>query len=124
MTAARWMMLLLLCSPLVACSKSGAKKQAPTPAPAGGAIDNLEAAPLVGVKTGPARIQIAELAKAVEVYKLTHNDTLPATLAEACPGGVPKDPWGTPYFYRVEGDKAIIWSAGPDRISGTADDVK
>ena len=40
---------------------------------------------------------------------------------------VPVDPWGTAYFYRCPGthntDRYDIWSAGPDRKEGTADDI-
>ncbi len=40
---------------------------------------------------------------------------------------VPVDPWGTTYFYRYPGshntDRYDLWSAGPDRKDGTADDI-
>ncbi|MFW5883080.1 MAG: type II secretion system major pseudopilin GspG [Verrucomicrobiota bacterium] len=40
---------------------------------------------------------------------------------------VPKDPWGEPYQYRFPGQKNPgsydLWSKGPDRQSGTADDI-
>ncbi len=42
-------------------------------------------------------------------------------------GKLPIDPWGTPYFYRYPGthNTALydVWSAGPDRKEGTADDI-
>lgn len=42
-------------------------------------------------------------------------------------GKLPTDPWGTPYFYRYPGtknsDRYDLWSAGPDRKEGTADDI-
>jgi len=42
-------------------------------------------------------------------------------------GKLPTDPWGTPYFYRYPGthntDRYDVWSAGPDRKEGTADDI-
>ncbi len=42
-------------------------------------------------------------------------------------GKAPVDPWGTPYFYRYPGshntDRYDVWSAGPDRKDGTADDI-
>jgi general secretion pathway protein G len=37
---------------------------------------------------------------------------------------IPADPWGNPYQYELEGaDQIRIWSFGPDRQSGTADDI-
>ena len=42
-------------------------------------------------------------------------------------GKTPTDPWGTPYQYRYPGthntDRYDVWSAGPDRKEGTADDI-
>jgi general secretion pathway protein G len=42
-------------------------------------------------------------------------------------GKTPVDPWGTPYLYRYPGshntDRYDVWSAGPDRKEGTADDI-
>lgn len=42
-------------------------------------------------------------------------------------GKLPVDPWGTTYFYRYPGthntDRYDVWSAGPDRKEGTADDI-
>lgn len=42
-------------------------------------------------------------------------------------GAVPKDPWGKDYNYRNPGEKNTkefdLWSNGPDRQPGTADDV-
>lgn len=40
----------------------------------------------------------------------------------------PVDPWGKPYFFKCPGEKntdtADLWSAGPDKQEGTADDVR
>ena len=34
------------------------------------------------------------------------------------------DPWGTPFFFHaLSGTQMEIWSAGPDRKMGTADDI-
>jgi hypothetical protein len=34
------------------------------------------------------------------------------------------DPWGTPFFFHAQsGTQMEIWSAGPDRKMGTADDI-
>jgi len=42
-------------------------------------------------------------------------------------GGVPVDPWGEPYQYAYPGQKNKgsfdIWSKGPDKQSGTEDDI-
>lgn len=41
--------------------------------------------------------------------------------------GLPKDPWGEPYQYRFPGEHNKIsydlWSKGPDKQDGTADDI-
>src|SRR4051812_16436326 len=36
---------------------------------------------------------------------------------------IPDDPWGHPYQYELTGDQFRIWSYGPDRQNGTADDI-
>ncbi|MDP9175034.1 MAG: type II secretion system major pseudopilin GspG [Planctomycetota bacterium] len=39
---------------------------------------------------------------------------------------VPMDPWGTPYIYRIPGGAGReydLFSAGPDKQEGTADDI-
>jgi general secretion pathway protein G len=36
---------------------------------------------------------------------------------------IPDDPWGNPYQYDLQGDQVRIWSYGPDRQNGTADDI-
>lgn len=33
------------------------------------------------------------------------------------------DPWGTPLQYAIRNGKAEVWSSGPDRQSGTPDDI-
>lgn len=42
-------------------------------------------------------------------------------------GKLPADPWGTTYFYQYPGAHNTgsydVWSAGPDRQNGTADDI-
>jgi type II secretory pathway pseudopilin PulG len=43
--------------------------------------------------------------------------------AEPLLGKLPDDPWGTPYFYSLENGRALIRSAGQDRVLGTGDDV-
>jgi hypothetical protein len=37
----------------------------------------------------------------------------------------PLDPFdGKPYGYAVRGDHVLVWSCGPDRLSGTSDDIQ
>jgi len=33
------------------------------------------------------------------------------------------DPWGEPFGYEHDGDNYVIWSSGPDKKMGTADDI-
>jgi general secretion pathway protein G len=35
---------------------------------------------------------------------------------------LPDDPWGSPYFYALEGNRPVITSAGPDRRLGCESD--
>lgn len=40
---------------------------------------------------------------------------------------IPDDPWGNPYRYQFPGTRSNkgydVWSVGPDRTDGTADDI-
>jgi general secretion pathway protein G len=42
-------------------------------------------------------------------------------------GGLPMDPWGQPYRYQYPGmrnpNSYDLWSAGPDMVDGTDDDI-
>jgi general secretion pathway protein G len=42
-------------------------------------------------------------------------------------GKIPKDPWGSDYLYERPGthnrESYDLWSAGPDGVSGTEDDI-
>ncbi len=80
----------------------------------------------------------------IENYQIRHG-SYPATLdaLRTDPGGLrkswggpfvledvewpPIDPWGEPYLYKSPGDRNRtrydLWSKGPDRESGTADDI-
>jgi Type II secretion system (T2SS), protein G len=33
------------------------------------------------------------------------------------------DPWGTDYGFEIEGERPVVYSAGPDREYGTEDDI-
>ncbi len=40
--------------------------------------------------------------------------------------GIPTDPWGNPYIYRIPGEQGLeydLFSAGPDKQPGTQDDI-
>lgn len=90
-----------------------------------------------------ARLMVNEsLKSALQVYRLS-NGEFPSTaeglqaLVAAPPGKsrwsgpyverIPPDPWGEPYQYEFPGrhNRATydVWSKGPDKQSGTADDV-
>jgi general secretion pathway protein G len=75
---------------------------------------------------------IANISVALKLYRL-HNDRYP-TSEEGLSVLVPqylekqaKDPWKNPYKYTSAKDKGgdfRIWSVGPDKQDGTADDIK
>ena len=105
----------------------------------------------VGIYTGvqassdvnAAKVQIGAIDSAVERYRATAREypsaiedlsTMPAHLTQNKWAGphiqdIPDDPWGNPYVYAYPGtqnahlDKPDIWSWGPDRQSGTEDDI-
>lgn len=83
-----------------------------------------------------ADLQVRSLVEAVRAYQAAKG-SLPASLgvltqetgADGQPflDRMPTDPWGNSYEYVVEDAKAgtfVVWSAGPDRIPDTLDDVK
>lgn len=108
---------------------------------------------LIGVQAGAqideARLQVGALEKAFQTY-FVHNGSFPTTeqgLAAlvSVPNPPPRawrgpyldnpnptDPWGMPYRYQFPptrnpnngvAAKPDIWSDGPDRQSGTSDDI-
>jgi general secretion pathway protein G len=78
-------------------------------------------------KVALARAEILTLEAALNQYRLQQGD-FPST-AKGLPAEstVRLDPWGHPFRYRFPGSddlqKYDLWSAGPDGIDGTADDV-
>lgn len=82
-----------------------------------------------------AKAQIAAFETALDAYEMDH--TAYPTSAEGLqvlrtpPSGtdpylnkeIPLDPWGGQYMYESTGEAYRIWSAGQDRVEGTADDV-
>lgn len=90
---------------------------------------------LGGAKSKTAVVQIADLDKALELFKLdvgrfpTTEEglqalvTKPASVASGwagpyLKGGLPNDPWGRPYQYKLEGGTVLIQSLGADGAPG------
>ncbi|MED5330565.1 MAG: type II secretion system protein GspG, partial [Planctomycetota bacterium] len=83
-----------------------------------------------------ARADIAGLRASLTVYKISER-SYPDALHDLLrslpdyPNGcyphaeLPSDPWGGDYLYRIDGRKAVVWSAGPNGIDedGEGDDV-
>ena len=83
-----------------------------------------------------ARASISAIMTAVDVYEvdtgkfpsglnaLVDNDGSPNWHGPYIRGGVPTDPWGTPFNFQVTGESTFkIISAGPDKAMGSADDI-
>lgn len=104
---------------------------------------------LIGVQEGAmkdeAKIKVNSLENALNTYKI-HTGSFPAgdqgmTALESPPNPAPenwrgpylkgvnqlRDPWGAPYNYQYPGTRNSagpdVWSNGPDRQSGTSDDI-
>jgi hypothetical protein len=71
------------------------------------------------MKIFSAAKMVSELRFRVEGYKLQHT-TYPQTLAALTEA---KDPWGSPFVYRVSEKSFTLKSAGPDMTEGTKDDI-
>jgi len=111
---------------------------------AGLAINNLSGT-FGGAQVQTAKLFVSESMKTtLSTYRISVGDyptsaeglnallTAPANKAERWTGPyleskVPLDPWGEPYQYRSPGvkNKASydLWSKGPDKQDGTADDI-
>ncbi len=80
-----------------------------------------------------AKGDIANLSTAVDLFALDNNDTYPTSLEDLVTGErryireLQPDPWGNPYHYTPPTDimraDYEIYSAGPDGVPGTEDDV-
>lgn len=76
--------------------------------------------------TGKAKIDIATLDEALELYKsqnLTYPDPsqgLQALVAKGVIRKLPKDPWGRPYRYAMPGQHGAVdvYSLGADGVEG------
>ncbi|WP_027476568.1 type II secretion system major pseudopilin GspG [Curvibacter gracilis] len=89
---------------------------------------------LGGAKSKTAGVQIADLEKSLELYKLdvgrfpTTEEGLNALVAKPASangwngpylkGGVPNDPWGKPYKYTLNGANVELLSYGADGAAG------
>lgn len=73
-------------------------------------------APLEKISAGK---KIASLRFRIETYRL-EKGAYPAALGEV---GEEKDPWGSVFIYRAAEDSFSLFSAGPDRMPGTPDDL-
>jgi hypothetical protein len=75
----------------------------------------------------PALRQVRTIKYAVARYQIDH-DRCPATRDELIANGYVDrkrfdDPWGKPITFTCDTDNVRVTSSGPDRVSGTADDV-
>ena len=64
----------------------------------------------------------------VETWREDHPNTCPSparlkAAGELSPGSKLTDPWGSPYRVECRSDGVHVFSAGPDREPGTADDI-
>ena len=87
-------------------------------------------------KIQQAKVELGILSQSLKRYEMMSN-ALPAALdalsnkpsdADAewvrmLDKPISKDPWGNPYEYTVNGSEFVLKSMGPDRQTGTADDI-
>ena len=79
-----------------------------------------------------AEMEITQLQGMVNTFYLSSTpQRLPNSLEELSEGPmplveqVPVDPWGNPYIYNRQSNREFeIYSAGPDGVEGTEDDVR
>jgi hypothetical protein len=66
----------------------------------------------------------------VRTWRMTESSSECPDAATLIRGGVlddtsPKhDPWSNPWHVECEGDRIVVWSAGPDRQEGNSDDIR
>ena len=87
-------------------------------------------------KIQQAKVELGLLSQSLKRYEMISN-VLPAALdalsnkpneadaewVKMLDKPIAKDPWGNPYEYSVNGSEFVLKSMGPDRQSGTADDI-
>jgi len=76
------------------------------------------------------RARLTEIDKTIRLYAMLHQGKLPDSLDALVEPDDPLlekecllDQWGEPIGYVLEGRKYVIWSTGPDKRMGTADDI-
>ena len=83
-----------------------------------------------------AKVELGLLSQSLKRYEMISN-VLPAALdalsnkpsdadaewVKMLDKPIAKDPWGSPYEYSVNGSDFVLKSIGPDRQTGTADDI-
>lgn len=87
-------------------------------------------------KIQQAKVELGMLSQSLKRYEMLMNG-LPAALdalstkpsdadaewVKMLDKPIAKDPWGSPYEYKPNGSEFELKSMGPDRQSGTADDI-
>ena len=87
-------------------------------------------------KIQTAKVELGLLSQSLKRYEMISN-VLPAALdalsnkpsdadaewVKMLDKPIAKDPWGSPYEYSVNGSEFVLKSIGPDRQTGTADDI-
>ena len=87
-------------------------------------------------KIKTAQIELGILSQSLKRYEMMMN-ALPSTLdalsnkpsdadtewVKMLDKPITKDPWGNPYEYTINGSEFVLKSMGPDRQTGTADDI-
>ncbi|MEE9386283.1 MAG: type II secretion system protein GspG [Nannocystaceae bacterium] len=82
-----------------------------------------------GAQEDTARTEVLKLESLVEMYKVQKKGRCPKNLGDLKAAGivkrVNKDPWGTPYRFKCDGEHAgiEISSAGKDKEFDTTDDI-
>ena len=82
----------------------------------------------LGVIHDPLNLQMWKLRSAIVVYRGTEGE-FPTSLDALTqrPYGLKKedliDPWGEAFGHDYSRDEYVVWSSGPDRKKGTADDI-
>lgn len=69
---------------------------------------------------------VVEAQRLAGEYQAANNGQVPPDLQTlGLPAAISNDPWGTPWAYApsVDGTSFTLTSAGPDKVSGNADDI-
>lgn len=85
--------------------------------------------PVEAAKTAPVVADAKRFRAQQEIHRLRLESEQYHALKGEWPGSwqalrrTGLDPWGAEYVLEVDGDRAVIFSSGPDREIGTDDDV-